>query len=79
MAIAGPILSYGIYKLCQRLKVNKHLGIFFAASIGDVFTYCVTSIELALAYPSASGGVTASAIKFLAVFAPTQLDRKSVV
>jgi cobalt/nickel transport system permease protein len=73
MAIAGPFVSYGIYKLCQGLKVNRNVGIFLAATIGDLFTYCVTSVQLALAYPSASGGVAASALKFLAVFAPTQL------
>ncbi|MGH4139118.1 energy-coupling factor ABC transporter permease [Clostridium sp.] len=73
MAIAGPLVSYAIYKLCQKLKVNKYVGIFLAASIGDLLTYCVTSFELALAYPSASGGIVASAVKFLAVFAPTQL------
>ena len=73
MAIAGPFLSFGIYKLCQKLKVNKYVGIFLAASIGDLFTYCITSYELALAYPSANGGVGASAAKFLAVFAPTQV------
>jgi len=73
MAIAGPLITYAIYKICQKLKVNKYVGIFLAASIGDLFTYCVTSIELALAYPSASGGIAASAVKFLAVFAPTQL------
>ncbi|WML34912.1 energy-coupling factor ABC transporter permease [Clostridium sp. OS1-26] len=73
MAIAGPLVSYGIYKLCEKLKVNKHVGVFLAAAIGDLFTYCVTSIQLALAYPSQNGGVAASAAKFLAVFAPTQL------
>lgn len=73
MAIAGPFVSYGIYKLCQKLNVNKHLGVFLAAAIGDLFTYCVTSIQLAFAYPSQNGGVVASAVKFLAVFAPTQL------
>lgn len=73
MGIAGPLLSFIIYKLCQKSKVNKHVGIFLAASLGDLFTYCVTSFELALAYPSANGGVAASAIKFLAVFAPTQV------
>ncbi|KZL92027.1 energy-coupling factor ABC transporter permease [Clostridium magnum] len=73
MAIAGPLVSYGIYKLCQKMNVSKHVGIFLAAAIGDLFTYCVTSIQLALAYPSANGGVAASAAKFLAVFAPTQL------
>lgn len=73
MAIAGPFVSYGIYKLCQKLKVSRHVGVFLAAAIGDLFTYCVTSIQLALAYPAQDGGVMASALKFLAVFAPTQL------
>lgn len=73
MGISGPLVSYGIYKLCQKLKINKHIGVFFAASISDLFTYCVTSIQLALAYPSQNGGMAASVVKFLAVFAPTQL------
>ncbi|WP_160688437.1 energy-coupling factor ABC transporter permease [Clostridium sp. C2-6-12] len=73
MAIAGPFISYGIYKLCKVLKVNKYVGIFLAASIGDLFTYCITSMQLALAYPSETGGVMTSVVKFLAVFAPTQL------
>ena len=57
----------------RMLKVNKYVGIFFAASIGDLFTYCITSVQLALAYPSENGGVMLSAAKFLAVFAPTQV------
>ena len=73
MAIAGPFVSYGIYIICRKLRVKNHIGVFLAAFIGDLFTYCITSIQLAIAYPSASGGVTASAFKFLAVFAPTQL------
>lgn len=73
MAIAGPFVSFGIYKLCSMLKVNKKLSIFLAAMLGDLFTYCVTSIQLALAYPSESGGFATSAVKFLGIFAPTQL------
>ncbi|WP_442905443.1 energy-coupling factor ABC transporter permease [Kineothrix sp. MB12-C1] len=73
MAIAGPFLSYGIYLLCKKLKVNKWVSVFLAAFIGDIFTYCVTSIQLAMAYPSVEGGVGASIVKFLSVFAPTQL------
>jgi cobalamin biosynthesis protein CbiM len=73
MAIAGPFLSYGIYILCKKLNVNKNVGIFLAAFIGDLFTYCVTSFQLALAYPAAQGGYAASVAKFLLVFAPTQL------
>lgn len=73
MAIAGPIVTYGIYLLCKKLKVNRRVGVFLAAALGDLFTYCVTSIQLALAYPSEQGGVAASALEFLGVFAPTQL------
>jgi len=73
MAIAGPILSYAIYQLCKKLNANRKVSIFLAASLGDLFTYCITSIQLALAYPSPDGGVFLSAAKFLGVFAPTQL------
>lgn len=73
MAIAGPFVSFGIYKLCQKLKVNKMVAVFLAAMLGDLFTYCVTAMQLAVAYPAANGGVAASAVKFLGVFAPTQL------
>jgi cobalt/nickel transport system permease protein len=73
MAIAGPLLSFGLYQLLKRLKVNNKVSIFLAAALGDLFTYCVTSIQLALAYPSQQGGVLASAAAFLGVFAPTQL------
>lgn len=73
MAIAGPFLTFGVYKLCQKLKVNRKASIFLAAMLGDWFTYCVTSVQLAMAYPSEAGGVAASAVKFLGVFAPAQL------
>lgn len=73
MAIAGPFVSYGIYQICKKCNLNRKFSVFLAAAIGDLFTYCVTSIQLALAHPSQTGGVGASAVKFLAVFAPTQL------
>lgn len=73
MAIAGPFISYGIYWLCKKVRVNKYVAIFLAASVGDLFTYCVTSFQLAAAYPSGAGGIGASVVKFLSVFAPTQL------
>lgn len=73
MAVAGPILSYGIYGICKKCRVNQKVSVFLAASLGDLFTYCVTSVQLALAYPSGHGGVAASIAEFLGVFAPTQL------
>lgn len=73
MAVAGPLLAWGIYRGCQKLHVDRKVSIFLAAALGDLFTYCVTSFQLALAYPSQMGGVGASMVKFLVVFAPTQL------
>ncbi len=72
MAIAGPFVSFGIYKLCQKCHVNRKVGIFLAAALGDLFTYCVTALQLALAHhTSATFGEAAG--KFLLVFAPTQI------
>ena len=73
MAIAGPIITWLLYRLGKKLKCNSNMNIFIAVALGDLFTYCVTAIQLALAYPSESGGVAASAVKFLGVFAPTQV------
>ena len=73
MAIAGPILTVLLFKAGKKLKIHKMANVFIAAALGDLFTYCVTSVQLALAHPSAAGGVTASLIKFLTVFAPTQV------
>lgn len=73
MAIAGPFVAYGLYHLCRKWNLNKRVSVFLAAALGDLFTYCVTSIQLAVAYPAEHGGIAASAIEFLGVFAPTQL------
>lgn len=73
MAIAGPVFTWILYKLGKKLNLNRRLNIFIAAALGDLLTYCITSIQLAIAYPSQSGGIMASAVKFLGVFAPTQL------
>ena len=73
MAIAGPVVSWGVYKLGRKIKLNQKVAVFLAAALGNLFTYCVTSIQLAFAYPSEAGGVGASAVKFLGVFAPTQI------
>lgn len=73
MAIAGPIVSYFVYKLLKGMNVNKKITVFLAAFLGDLFTYCVTSVELAMAYPSPEGGFGASLVKFLGIFATTQI------
>ena len=71
--IAGSLFVWSLYALGKKLNLNRKVNIFAAAALGDLFAYCVTAVQLAAAYPSETGGVTASAVKFLGVFAPTQL------
>lgn len=73
MAVAGPVVSWAVWQLCRKGGVNRKVSVFLAAFLGDLLTYCVTSLQLALAYPAPEGGVAASAVSFLGVFAPTQL------
>ncbi|MBF1987857.1 energy-coupling factor ABC transporter permease [Fischerella thermalis] len=72
MAIAGPFIAYWIYRLVVPTG-KQRLAIFLAAAIADLVTYVVTSIQLALAFPAATGGVVASFIKFAGIFAITQV------
>lgn len=71
MAVAGPLLAYGIYKGLTKAGVNKNISIFLAAMLGDLVTYIVTSVQLALAFPGNSFGL--SVLKFMGIFALTQI------
>lgn len=73
MAIVGPIVAFGVFKLSKKLGAKPGLAIFLAASLGDLFTYITTSVQLALAYPDATGGIAVSLVKFMGVFTFTQL------
>lgn len=73
MAIAGPFLAYGVFVVCRKLKVPNSVGVFLAAALGDLFTYCITAAQLAMAHPSPIGGFTASLVEFLGIFAFTQV------
>lgn len=72
MAIAGPFVSFGVYQLCKKLKVNRLVSVGVACALGDLFTYCVTATQLAIAHPG-QDGVMASWVEFMGVFAVTQI------
>ena len=72
MAIAGPFVSYGLFQLFKKLKVNRKVSVFFAAFLGDLFTYCVTAFQLALAHNSATS-FSVALKENLVIFAGTQL------
>jgi cobalt/nickel transport system permease protein len=73
MGIAGPIVAVLTYKAAMKSRINLYIAVFLAATFADWATYLVTSIQLALAFPAASGGVLASFWAFAAVFAITQV------
>ncbi len=73
MAIVGPFVSWGLYRLLGTLRAPGWLSLFVAATLGDLATYVVTSFQLAFAFPSVTGGVLASVYKFLGIFAITQV------
>jgi cobalt/nickel transport system permease protein len=73
MGIAGPFLSWGMYRLMLRLKVNRSVAVFTATFTGSLFTYAVTAFQLALAFPGTNGSVAESLIKFGSVFCITQI------
>jgi cobalt/nickel transport system permease protein len=47
--------------------------VFAAAALADLATYLVTAAQLSLAFPAASGGFTASFVKFGSIYAITQV------
>jgi cobalt/nickel transport system permease protein len=72
MAIAGPLVAWGIWSGLKG-RAPVWLAVFLAAALADLATYVVTSVQLALAYPDAVGGFTASFVKFGTIFAVTQI------
>lgn len=73
MAIVGPFVAFGIYRIVQKAGGSKWIAVFLAAALGDLATYITTSIQLAIAFPSVSGGIAASLVKFMSIFALTQI------
>lgn len=73
MAVAGPIIVYCVYRGLQAVKAPLWLCVFLAAAVGDLATYIITSLQLALAFPAETGGVMASFAKFAGIFGLTQV------
>jgi cobalt/nickel transport system permease protein len=73
MAVVGPFVAWFVYKGLRSLKAKPAVAVFFAAALGDLLTYVVTSIQLALAYPDPAGGFATSFLKFAGIFALTQI------
>ncbi|MFH8371227.1 energy-coupling factor ABC transporter permease [Streptomyces sp. NPDC018031] len=73
MAIVGPWAGYGLYRLLRRFGAPLMVCVFFGAFAADLSTYCVTSVQLALAFPDPSSGFAGALAKFGGIFAVTQI------
>ena len=73
MAVAGPWVSFAVFRAGEALGAPRAAGVFFAAMLGDLATYCVTACQLALAFPDPASGFAGALSKFLAIYAVTQL------
>lgn len=73
MGIVGPWVGYAFWVLAKRLRWNANVGVFLALAFADLSTYCVTSAQLAIAFPDPVSGLAGSLTKFLGVFALTQV------
>ena len=73
MAIVGPWVAWGVYHLFRRSGASLSVSIFFASALSDLATYVTTSIQLAHAFPDPAGGFVGAAVKFMSIFAITQI------
>jgi len=73
MAIAGPWVAYGVFRLIRTLGGPLSLAVFLAAGLADLATYLVTATQLALAFPDPVSGFLGALTKFGGIFALTQV------
>lgn len=73
MAIVGPWVSWGIWRLAGQAGLRFAVSVFLAAMLGNLATYVCTSVQLALAYPDPVSGFSGAALKFLGIFGMTQV------
>jgi cobalt/nickel transport system permease protein len=72
-AVVGPWAGYAAFRLTRSLGGGLLPGVFVALLVADLATYLTTSAQLALAFPDADSGLAGALVKFLGVFAVTQI------
>jgi cobalt/nickel transport system permease protein len=73
MGILGPLVGWLVFIASRKVNLNMNLAVFLTAAVADLATYVVTSIQLAVAFPAATGGVLTSFKAFFVIFAVTQV------
>lgn len=78
MGVAGPFAACLIFRaghgVMPEFSVRGFTAtVFCAAAAADLATYAMTSLQLALAYPAADGGIFATFVFYMGVFGITQV------
>jgi cobalt/nickel transport system permease protein len=73
MGIVGPWVAVAVFRGGTRAGVPMVWSAGAAAVLGDLATYVMTSLQLALAHPAIAGSVSAAFMRFAGLFAFTQL------
>ena len=73
MAIVGPFLAWATHRLLQRVGSSQTIAVFSAAALGNLMTYVCTAFQLALAFPDPVSGFAGALVKFMVIFALTQI------
>lgn len=73
LGVCGPLAAYGCYHAMRRLQVSPAASAAVAAALSSVAVYAVAAFQMAAAYPDPSSGIPGSMLRFLAVFAWTQV------
>ena len=72
MGIIGPALAFLVWIIGKKAKLPTSAVIFIAVFLSDLGTYVVTSAQLALAFPTATGAFD-SFLTFGSIYAVTQI------
>lgn len=73
MAVAGPFAGYVVFLIAKKCKAPMWLSVFLCAFTADLFTYVVTSFQLAFAFNNETVPFVSALTQFMTVFAVTQI------
>jgi len=73
MAIVGSFVALWVYQVGQLCKAKQWLAVFLAAFFSDVSVYVCTSVQLSVAFQGDQVSFWDNLVKFLSIFAITQL------
>ncbi len=73
MAVTGPFVAVWVFHLSRKLYIQQWTSVFLAAFVSDIFIYLCTSTQLSLAFQSETATFLDNLLKFMSVFAVTQI------